>query len=61
MALLEVKNLNYSIGNKLLYNDASFLLNKGDKMGIVGQNGTGKTTLLNIIINRTEIDSGEII
>jgi len=61
MALLEVKNLSYTIKNKLLYNDASFQLNNKDHMGIVGQNGTGKTTLLNIIMGKIEVDQGEII
>jgi ATPase subunit of ABC transporter with duplicated ATPase domains len=61
MAVLEAKNLNYTIKNKVLYTDASFLLNKNDHMGIVGQNGTGKTTLLNIIIGKIELDSGEIL
>jgi len=61
MAVLEVKDLSYSINNKVLYNDASFMLNAGEHMGIVGQNGTGKTTLLNIIINKVEVDHGEIV
>jgi ATPase subunit of ABC transporter with duplicated ATPase domains len=60
MALLDVENLTYSIKNKVLYNDANFTLNKGEHMGIVGQNGTGKTTLLNILINKVEIDFGTI-
>jgi ATPase subunit of ABC transporter with duplicated ATPase domains len=61
MALLDVENLNYSIKNKVLYNGANFTLNKGEHMGIVGQNGTGKTTLLNILIKRIEVDMGEIV
>jgi ATPase subunit of ABC transporter with duplicated ATPase domains len=60
MAVLDVVGLNYSIKNKVLYQDASFTLNRDDHMGIVGQNGTGKTTLLNILINKTEIDLGQI-
>jgi ATPase subunit of ABC transporter with duplicated ATPase domains len=60
MSVLEVKDLTYSIKNKTLYQSANFQLNKEDHMGIVGQNGTGKTTLLNILIGRTEVDFGEI-
>jgi ATPase subunit of ABC transporter with duplicated ATPase domains len=61
MSVLEVKNLTYSIKNKTLYQDASFTFNKEDHMGIVGQNGTGKTTLLNILIGKIEVDFGDII
>jgi ATPase subunit of ABC transporter with duplicated ATPase domains len=61
MSILEVKNLTYTIKNKTLYQDANFILNKEDHMGIVGQNGTGKTTLLNILINKIDVDFGEIV
>lgn len=60
MALIEVKEITHSFGEKLLYSDASFELFKGEHMGIVGQNGTGKTTLLNSIIGVTVPDKGEI-
>ena len=42
MALLEVEHLSHSYGDKILYQDASFELYKGEHMGMVGQNGTGK-------------------
>ncbi|GMO14852.1 MAG: ABC-F family ATP-binding cassette domain-containing protein [Mycoplasmoidaceae bacterium] len=61
MAVLDVTGLNYSIKNKVLYENASFSLNRDDHMGIVGQNGTGKTTLLNIVINKIEVDTGDIV
>jgi ABC-type multidrug transport system ATPase subunit len=60
VSILEVKNLSYSINNKQLYVDANFQVNKEDHLGITGQNGTGKTTLINIITGRIEPDSGEI-
>jgi ABC-type cobalamin/Fe3+-siderophores transport system ATPase subunit len=59
--MLVVNNLSYGIKNKKLYDNANFVLNKEDHMGIVGQNGTGKTTLINILINRIEPNSGDII
>lgn len=50
MGLLDVINLSHSFGDKILYQEASFELFKGEHMGIVGRNGTGKTTLLNTLI-----------
>ncbi len=60
MALLEIINLSHSFGDKLLYKDVSFELFKGKHMGLVGQNGTGKTTLLNSITGEIIPDKGEI-
>jgi ATPase subunit of ABC transporter with duplicated ATPase domains len=60
MAILTVKDLNYSIKNKVLYIDASFDLNNGEHMGIVGRNGVGKSTLINMINGMVEVDNGLI-
>ncbi len=60
MGLLEVSNLSHSFGDKILYKNASFTLFKGEHLGLVGQNGTGKTTLLNTLIGETVPDSGDI-
>ncbi len=60
MALLEVKNLAHSFGEKVLYKDVSFELFKGEHLGIVGQNGAGKTTLLRSIIGDITPDTGDI-
>ncbi|MHA8110161.1 ABC-F family ATP-binding cassette domain-containing protein [Lactobacillaceae bacterium Melli_B4] len=49
MALLDVQDLSMSFADKTLYEDANFQLNKGEHMGIVGQNGVGKSTLIKII------------
>lgn len=42
-------NLNFSYGNKLIFKDASFKIENGSKLALYGENGTGKTTLLNLI------------
>ena len=44
MAVLDVRNLTMSFADKKLYEDASFQLEKHEHMGIVGQNGAGKST-----------------
>ncbi|QBP17793.1 ABC-F family ATP-binding cassette domain-containing protein [Acetilactobacillus jinshanensis] len=49
MALLDVKNLTMSFADKTLYKHANFTLNKGEHMGVVGQNGVGKSTLIKLI------------
>ena len=60
MALLEVEHLSHSYGDKILYQDASFELYKGEHMGIVGQNGTGKSTLIKILLNEVIPDKGSV-
>ncbi len=61
MAILTVQGLSKYWGVELLFKDISFLLNEGEKMALVGRNGTGKTTLLRILMGRLEYDDGRII
>ena len=49
MSLLTVKNLSQTFIDKTLYEDANFVLNKEDHMGVTGQNGVGKSTLIKIL------------
>ena len=60
MALLEIENLSHSFGEKLLYKDVSFEIYKGEHVGIVGQNGTGKSTLLKILLKEILPDKGSV-
>ncbi|CAM2814580.1 ABC-F family ATP-binding cassette domain-containing protein [Fructilactobacillus fructivorans] len=60
MALLSVSNLSMSFADKDLYSDATFQLNKGEHMGIVGQNGVGKSTLIKILTNKQLPLTGDI-
>ena len=60
MALLEVEKISHSFGDKILYKNASFELYKGEHMGIVGQNGTGKSTLIKILLKEILADKGTI-
>lgn len=57
MTELNIKNLTYSIGDKLILNNLSFSCSAGEVIAVVGKNGVGKTTLLNNILeklNKTE-------
>lgn len=59
-SILELKNISKSYGSKCLIDRFSYVFKKGDKIGIVGKNGVGKSTLLNLICDKAELDSGEI-
>lgn len=59
--ILEVKNISKSFGDKTLITDFSYMFKKNECIGIIGKNGTGKSTFLNMITGRLEPDSGEII
>ncbi len=61
MSLLEITNLSHSFGESVLYQNADFSLNKGEHIGIVGQNGTGKSTLIKLCTGQLIPDKGRII
>lgn len=58
--VLAVRNISKSFGNKELYEDISFNIYKGEKVGLIGANGTGKTTIFKMILNKLKPDSGDI-
>ena len=59
--MINIDSITKSYGDNVLFDSASFQINHGEKVGFVGRNGHGKTTLLKIIIGDEEADSGEII
>lgn len=61
MNYLSVENITKSYGDKILFEDLSFGINKDQKIAFVAKNGAGKTTLLNIIAGLESPDSGEIV
>lgn len=58
--LLEVKNLAFGYDEDLLFSDLNFTLTKGDKVAIIGKNGKGKSTLLNLIAGELTPKEGEV-
>lgn len=61
MILLTAQNISKTYMERKVLDNVSFFLNEGDKVGIVGINGTGKSTLLRILAGAEESDSGEVI
>ena len=60
MAVLSAQNLNMSFGDRTLFDGVSFEMNTGDRVGLIGANGTGKTTLFRLILGSESPTSGEI-
>jgi len=58
--MISVSNLEKSFGDRVLFADAAFQLNPGERYGIVGANGCGKTTLLNILSGDAEPTKGQV-
>ena len=54
--LCNLQNINLSFGQKVIFNDAKLAINDGDKMGLIGLNGMGKSTLFNILASRVKPD-----
>lgn len=60
MSVLTVDNVSHGFGARAILDDASFRLNKGEHVGLVGANGEGKTTFLNIITGNLMPDAGTV-
>ncbi len=60
MNILSMENITKSYGDRLLFDNASFYLAEGEKVGIIGINGTGKSTLLKIMAGLEETDEGNV-
>lgn len=58
--VLSVEGLSKSFGSQKLFEDVSFEIKKGEKVALIGNNGTGKTTILKIINHIIEADSGKV-
>lgn len=58
--MLEARDIKKSFGKRLLFEDSSFNIKYGEKVGIVGPNGCGKTTFIRMLLQTEALDSGEI-
>ena len=59
--LLDVQHLSKSFGARRLFNDLSFSIGMGQRIGLIAKNGTGKSTLLSILTGHEGYDSGDIV
>lgn len=58
--MIYVSGISKSYGEKVLYKNGSFQINKGEKVGLVGSNGSGKTTILRLLANEESVDEGSV-
>ncbi|HIC10724.1 MAG TPA: ABC transporter ATP-binding protein [Campylobacterales bacterium] len=58
--LFELENINKKLGNRVLISNFSYRIVQKDRLAIVGRNGTGKSTLLKILVGKMEVDSGKV-
>ena len=61
MNYLSVENLSKAFSDKLLFENLSFGIEKGDKTALIAENGTGKTTLMRILVGNEEADGGKVV
>lgn len=60
MSILTVEHLSHGFGDRAIFDDVSFRLLKGEHIGLVGANGEGKSTFINIITGKLMPDAGKI-
>lgn len=60
MSILNVEGLTHGFGDRAIFEDVSFRLLKGEHIGLVGANGEGKSTFMNIITGKLMPDEGKV-
>lgn len=60
MSILNVEHLSHGFGDRAIFEDVSFRLLKGEHIGLVGANGEGKSTFMNIVTRKLQPDEGKI-
>ena len=61
ISYLQIDGLTKSFGDLVLFEDITFGIAQGQKVGLIAKNGTGKTTLLNIIAGKEDYDNGAVV
>ena len=61
MNIINIEHISKVFGGKTIFEDASYGVQEGDKVGIIGINGTGKTTLLRLVAGLETPDEGQIV
>ena len=61
MNILNVEKVSKTYGEKQLFDEVTLGVNKGDKIGVIGVNGTGKSTFLKILSGEVEPNTGEVV
>jgi len=60
MSLLNAENLNLNFGPKTILSGAAFMISRGERVGVIGPNGTGKSTLFRVIVGQQPLDDGRL-
>ena len=60
MSVLLVKNMNHGFGDRAIFEDVSFRFLKGEHVGLIGANGEGKSTFMNIVTDKLMPDEGSV-
>ncbi len=58
--MISINNLDFHFGSRTLYEDANLHIKPKDKIGLIGLNGTGKSTLLRVLVGEYKPDAGTI-
>lgn len=61
MSLIKIENVSFKYNNQNIFNNINLNISSGDKIGLIGDNGVGKSTLLKCILGELQLDSGKII
>lgn len=61
MSVLTVKDMSHGFGDRAIFEDVSFRLLKGEHVGLIGANGEGKSTFMNIVTDKLMPDEGKVI
>ncbi|MBP1581932.1 MAG: ABC-F family ATP-binding cassette domain-containing protein, partial [Oscillospiraceae bacterium] len=60
MSILNVTKLSHGFGDRAIFKDVSFRLLKGEHIGLIGANGEGKSTFMNIVTGKLQPDEGKV-